>query len=233
MSDLIKGLEQLNISDAEKKADILNKYMEGILHWNEKVNLTAITDREEFVQKHIIDSLLCVSSEEFQKTSSVIDVGTGGGFPGIPLAVAFPEKEFVLMDSLAKRLKIVDELCGELGINNVTTLHGRAEELGRQKGYRDNFDLCVSRAVANMSTLSEYCLPFVKAGGSFIAYKGPDCKSEINDASRAIRVLGGKLLRIDKAGLDAYNHELVYISKEISTPAAYPRKPGTPSRKPL
>lgn len=233
---MIDVLKRLNIEDAEKKADILIQYMECILEKNEKINLTAITDREEFVQKHFADSLRCVDAPEFIGADRIIDVGTGGGFPGIPLAVCFPEKEFVLMDSLAKRINVIREFCVRLGIENVSVVHGRAEDLGRQEGLRDAFDMCVSRAVANMSTLCEYCLPFVKSGGCFVAYKGPDCESEINDALGAIRLLGGELDRIetpeDKAQI-GLNHKLVFVRKIEATSKKYPRKAGTPSKKPL
>ena len=154
-------LESMGISYDDKKGEQYAGYMEGILEWNQHVNLTAIRDRDEFIEKHYIDSLLCAGSPEFQRSGTIIDVGTGGGFPGIPLAIAFPEKQFTLMDSLNKRIKIIQQLCEELGIHNVTAIHGRAEELGRKKHLRESFDVCVSRAVANMSTLSEYCLPFV------------------------------------------------------------------------
>ncbi|MDO4176671.1 MAG: 16S rRNA (guanine(527)-N(7))-methyltransferase RsmG [Bacillota bacterium] len=233
---MIDVLNRLNIEEAEKKADILMHYMECILEKNESVNLTAITDREDFVQKHFVDSLSCANEGEFLNADRIIDVGTGGGFPGIPLAVCFPEKEFVLMDSLAKRINIIRELCVKLGIENVSVVHGRAEDLGKQEGLRESFDLCVSRAVANMSTLCEYCLPFVRVGGCFIAYKGPDCESEINDALGAIRVLGGKLDRLDEPNSRAqkgYNHRLAFINKVEATPEKYPRKAGTPSKKPL
>lgn len=233
---MIDVLKKLNISDAEKKAVVLKQYMHCILEKNEKVNLTAITDRDDFVQKHFVDSLLCAGKEEFQNAEKIIDVGTGGGFPGIPLAVCFPEKEFVLMDSLAKRINIIRELCVKPGIENVSVVHGRAEDLGRQEGLREAFDACVSRAVANMSTLCEYCLPFVREGGWFIAYKGPDCESEINDALDAIRLLGGQLDRIEEAGDEAqegFSHRLVFVKKVNSTPEKYPRKAGTPSKKPL
>ncbi|MCQ2546350.1 MAG: 16S rRNA (guanine(527)-N(7))-methyltransferase RsmG [Clostridia bacterium] len=233
---MIDALKKLNINDAETKADLLMQYMDCILEKNESVNLTAITDREEFVQKHFLDSLSCVEAEEFLEADRIIDVGTGGGFPGIPLAVCFPEKKFVLMDSLAKRINIIRELCVKLGIENVSVVHGRAEDLGRQEGLREAFDLCVSRAVANMSTLCEYCLPFVRKGGWFIAYKGPDCKSEIDDALGAIRVLGGRLDRIDASDFrvkEGYNHRLVFVNKAENTPEKYPRKAGTPSKKPL
>lgn len=235
MKNLEKFLEKYNVANATAKAELLLQYMDEILNWNEKVNLTAIVHRDEFVQKHFIDSLLAIDSDEFINAKSIIDVGTGGGFPGVPLAVCFPEKDFVLMDSLAKRIKIVNEICGKLGIRNVTAIHGRAEELARQKDMRESFDLCVSRAVANMSTLSEYCLPFVKAGGTFIAYKGPDCEDEIDEAFEAIKILGGKLNRIENPKLDEtdFHHKMVFVVKEKATPKAYPRKAGKPGKEPI
>lgn len=231
MNDLKILMDKLNIADADAKTDTLKQYMEAVLQWNEKVNLTAITDREEFVQKHLVDSLLCAETLEFTESSSICDVGTGGGFPGVPLAVCYPEKEFVLMDSLAKRIKIVQQICDELGIKNVRAVHGRAEDLAREADYREAFDLCVSRAVANMRVLSEYCIPFVRVGGTFIAYKGADCESEIGDAQEAIRRLGGDEPEIRK--LPHLGHSLVIIRKGSLTPKAYPRKAGTPTRKPL
>ena len=231
MENLKQLIEKLNIDDADEKLRLLERYMEEVLQWNEKVNLTAITDRAEFVQKHLIDSLLCAETLAFTASSSICDVGTGGGFPGVPLAVCYPEKDFVLMDSLGKRVRIVQQICDELGIENVRTVHGRAEDLAREDAFRDQFDLCVSRAVAAMRVLCEYCLPFVKQGGSFIAYKGPDCESEIDDARRAIRLLGGSEPEIRP--LPYLEHKLVIIRKQNATPDAYPRKAGTPSRKPL
>lgn len=222
-----------------KSSAFLKSIWRGVLEWNGRVNLTAITDRSEFVRKHFMDSLICAGSEEFAGAFRIADVGTGGGFPGVPLAVCFPEKKFVLMDSLAKRVKIVGQLCADLGITNVTAIHGRAEELGRDREYRESFDLCVSRAVANMSTLSEYCLPLVRVGGHMIAYKGVDCKSEIDDAKGAIEVLGGGPARIEMAcpgsaeGGDLREHSLVYIKKVAQTPERFPRKAGTPAKRPL
>ena len=231
MNDLRKLMDKLNIEEAESRAETLEKYMEEVLKWNEKVNLTAITDREEFVQKHLIDSLLCAETLEFTASSSICDVGTGGGFPGVPLAVCYPDKGFVLMDSLAKRIRIVQQICGELSIKNVRAVHGRAEDLARQEDFRDRFDLCVSRAVANMRVLSEYCMPFARAGGFFIAYKGAECESEIGDAREAIRLLGGDEPEIRK--LPELGHSLVVVKKNGPTPDAYPRKAGTPAKKPL
>lgn len=231
MKELKALLEQLKIDGADEKTKRLEQYMDGVLEWNEKVNLTAITDRDEFVQKHLIDSLLCAETLAFTESSSICDVGTGGGFPGVPLAVCYPEKDFVLMDSLGKRVRIVQQLCDDLGIGNVTAVHGRAEDLARQKAFRDHFDLCVSRAVANMRVLCEYCMPFVRPEGYFIAYKGADCESEIGDAQDAIRKLGGEPPEITP--LPHLDHSLVIIRKSRPTPAAYPRKAGTPSKKPL
>ena len=206
---------RLHINYDDGKSRKFEGYMESVLEKNKHINLTAITDRDEFIRKHYVDSLLCASSAEFRNANSVIDVGTGGGFPGIPLAIAFPEKEFVLIDSLNKRIRIINELCENYGIDNVTALHGRAEELGRNSNFRESFDICVSRAVANMSTLSEYCLPFVKIGGTFIAYKGPECSEELNNASNAIRMLGGEVMRIENPQFDElpFEHTLIYINK--------------------
>ena len=226
---------RLHINYDDGKSRKFEGYMESVLEKNKHINLTAITDRDEFIRKHYVDSLLCASSAEFRNANSVIDVGTGGGFPGIPLAIAFPEKEFVLIDSLNKRIRIINELCESYGIDNVTALHGRAEELGSNSNFRESFDICVSRAVANMSTLSEYCLPFVKIGGTFIAYKGPECSEELNNASNAIRMLGGKVMRIENPQFDElpFEHTHIYINKAESTRSKYPRKAGTPSKEPI
>ena len=214
--------ERFGEKRAARLADRFSKYMEMTLGWNEKVNLTSITEPAEFVK--------------------IIDIGTGGGFPGIPLAIVFPEKKFTLVDSLDKRMKIVQQMADEIGLKNVTTVHGRAEDLGQSKQYREKFDLCVSRAVANLSTLSEYCLPFVKVEGSFIAFKGPDAEEEAMGAENAIMELGGALADIEEAGLFMddgtdlladVGHMLVHIDKESKTPKKYPRKAGTPSKNPL
>ena len=235
MQKLKNALEQLNISYTEKMIEQFSVYMEEILDWNEKINLTAITDKDEFVEKHFIDSVLAANAAEVQCAEKVIDVGTGAGFPGIPLAIIFPEKKFVLMDSLNKRLKVIDDVCAKAGIMNVETVHGRAEELSRNKVHREKYDLCVSRAVANMSTLSEYCLPFISQGGYFLAYKGPDSDEEINASKNAIKILGGKIKDIREAALADFGlaHRIVYVEKIKETPAKYPRKAGVPSKEPL
>lgn len=235
MTDMMEVFSIPGVEHSDRKQEQLTGYMEEILRLNESVNLTAITDRREFIQKHYADSLLCAELGEFRSAGTVIDVGTGGGFPGVPLAIAFPEKQFTLIDSLNKRIKIVNELCEKLGIANVTAIHGRAEELARKKELREAFDLCVSRAVANMSTLAEYCLPFVKTGGSFIAYKGPDCDDEIREAQRAIDLLGGRLAGDVRPGGEdmPFDHRLIIIQKEKNTPSKFPRKAGKPSKEPL
>ena len=235
MTDMKEVFSIPGVEHSDRKQEQLMGYMEEILRRNESVNLTAITDRREFIQKHYADSLLCAELDEFRPAGTVIDVGTGGGFPGVPLAIAFPEKQFTLIDSLNKRIKIVNELCEKLGIANVTAIHGRAEELARKKELRETFDLCVSRAVANMSTLAEYCLPFVKTGGSFIAYKGPDCDDEVRQAQRAIELLGGRLTGDVRPGGEdmPFDHRLIIIQKEKNTPSKFPRKAGRPTKEPL
>lgn len=235
MKNLESVFKKLNIEYNHDKEKKYIGYMEEILERNQFINLTAITEEDEFIKKHYIDSLLCADSDEFLKAETIIDVGTGGGFPGIPLAIAFPEKEFVLMDSLNKRIKIIKELAENLGIGNVKALHGRAEEAARRKDMRESFDVCVSRAVANMSTLSEYCLPFVKVGGTFIAYKGPESGPEVDAAAKAIDILGGKISREEFAEIPESDlkHRLIYISKIKNTTSKYPRKAGTPSKEPI
>lgn len=213
----------------------LEKYMEGILSWNEKVNLTNITDPAEFRIKHNADSLMCVDFPEFQSAKNIIDVGTGGGFPGIPLAVYAPDKHFTLLDSLNKRLRIIDELAGGLDITNITLVHGRAEDVARNREHREKYDLCVSRAVSNLATLSEYCLPFIKVGGYLLAYKGPGADQEVKDAEKALKTLGGSLIDIRETTMEEYglDHRILVIEKVRNTPKAYPRKAGTPLKEPL
>lgn len=233
MEQLKQAFGELNIPHTENTFKQYQSYMEGILQWNEKINLTAITDKSEFVTKHFVDSILCYNFPEYQEAKTVIDIGTGGGFPGVPLAIASPEKKFILADSLQKRLKVIDELTAEAGILNTVTVHGRAEELAKKKEYRQSFDLCVSRAVANMAVLAEYCLPYIRVGGYLLAYKGPDAESELQAAKKAVKILGGEFVRIQSAPLDGYDHNIVVIKKIKDTPAKYPRKAGTPAKTPI
>jgi len=209
--------------------------MEAVLSWNEKVNLTAIKDRDGFITKHFIDSLCCADHQQFKDAETVVDVGTGAGFPGLPLAIVSPDKEFVLIDSLNKRIKILNEIISDLGLDNVVAVHGRAEELARDKQYRESFDICVSRAVSRLSVLSEYCLPFIRKGGWLAAYKGPDADNEIADAKNALGILGGKVMEISDTDMQKFDvfHRIVYVQKTMNTPKVYPRKAGTPEKKPL
>lgn len=233
MDKLKEALKELKIPVDEAMLNLYERYMEGILQWNEKINLTAIKDREEFVTKHFIDSLLCCNFPEYGNAESVIDIGTGAGFPGVPLAIISQDKEFVLADSLNKRLKVIDELTASLGLDNITTVHGRAEELAKNKKYRQKFDVCVSRAVANMAVLAEYCLPFIRVGGYLLAYKGPEAEKEIKDGEKAIRLLGGRVERIAAVNLAGFDHNIIVIEKIKETPAKYPRKAGTPAKEPI
>lgn len=241
MEEVKKIFEKLGIPCGPEKIEKLSDYMEEILELNKHINLTAITDRRDFIRKHYVDSLLCAGLEEFKDSCLIIDVGTGGGFPGVPLAIAFPDKQFTLIDSLNKRIKIINELCGKLSIENVTAIHGRAEELARRKDMRESFDLCVSRAVANMSTLSEYCLPFVKVGGAFIAYKGPGYEQELETAANAIKLLGGEVSGEKSPEVSdilgssdiPFDHKLIVINKIENTVSKFPRKAGTPSKEPI
>lgn len=226
-------LTSLNLPCDDNTLRQFELYMKGILDWNKKINLTAIKDEDDFMEKHYIDSLKIAKLGLIKPGCKVIDIGTGGGFPGVPLAIAYSKTEFVLADSLKKRLKVIDELCGNIGINNVSTVHGRAEDLGRNFEYRENFDCCVSRAVANLSTLCEYCLPMVKQGGYFIAYKTDAAEVEIKKAEKAVRILGGGDVEIISSDHENIDHCFVKIKKVKITPKVYPRKAGTPSKQPL
>ena len=231
--EIAAKIAEMEFNGSSKIASELVNYMKGILEWNEKINLTAIKNPGEFVIKHFFDSFPAAMLPEFRNAETIIDVGTGGGFPGVPLAALCPEKKFVLADSLAKRLRVIDAVALDSGLTNITTVHGRAEDLGRNPDYRETFDVCVSRAVASLPVLLEYCLPFVKVGGTFIAYKGPEAEEEIKISSAALKKLGGKIDRIVDASDGTYSHNLIVITKSSSTPKAYPRKAGTPSKTPL
>lgn len=227
--------EALGISLSEKQLDQFLTYYHMLIEKNKVMNLTAITEFEEVLQKHFLDSLSVVKAYELSGRESMIDIGTGAGFPGIPLKIAFPEMKIILLDSLNKRLVFLNEVIEELGLENIETIHGRAEDFGKNQKYREQFDLCLSRAVANLSTLSELCLPFVKRGGYFISYKSGQVDEEVQDAKRAIQLLGGKNTRLEKFELpnSDISRSFVLISKAISTPDNFPRKPGIPAKKPI
>lgn len=235
MKQLELAFEQLNIKANSDTTHKFEQYMKLVLAWNEKVNLTAITDEENFIKKHFVDSLLCAEFDELKNAKTVIDVGTGAGFPGVPIALIFPDKQFLLIDSLNKRIKILKEMLNELGVSNVEVLHSRAEDLAHKKEYREKFDICVSRAVANLAVLAEYCLPFINIGGFFISYKGSDIEEELDGAKKAITLLGGKITDIRNTSIDDFdlNHNMIIIRKEKQTQSKYPRKAGIPAKEPL
>ena len=203
------------------------------LEWNEKINVTAIREPSEFMQKNVMDSLALFGAPELAAARDILDMGTGGGYPGLPLAAVCPEKNFVLTDAIGKKLRVVDDVAAQLGLSNVRTVHSRAEDLGHDPEYRESFDLIVSRAVADLSVLSEYCLPLVRRGGCFIAYKTDSSKEEIEAAKPAIGKLGGRLAENRPDGIEGSGHIFVVIEKRSATPNIYPRKAGLPSKKPL
>ena len=208
-------------------------YMNLLIEWNEKMNLTAITDPEEIILKHFIDSITIL--KELEDGSKVVDVGTGAGFPGIPLSIMNPTLKITLVDSLNKRLIFLQEVVNRLGLKNIEIVHARAEEFGQNKIYRENFDIATSRAVANLSTLSEYLVPLVKVGGKVVSMKAADAQEEINEAKKAIEVLGGRIEKIDEFNLPQSDigRTVIIIRKNKQTPNKYPRKPGTPSKEPI
>ena len=228
-------LAELGITLTQTQFNQFDKYYEMLVEWNKVMNLTGITEYEEVNEKHFVDSLALVKALDISKVQTVIDIGTGAGFPGIPLKIAFPHLKITLLDSLNKRIRFLDSVIEELNLTDIHTIHGRAEDFARQADYREQFDLCVSRAVSNLAVLSEYCLPFVAKGGTFVSYKSADSDAEIQEGKKAISILGGKLINIDKFKLpdSDLGRALVYIKKVKDTPKKYPRKAGTPAKLPL
>ena len=206
-------------------------YKDLLLEWNDKINLTAIIDENEIRLKHFADSLTV--SEFIEDNSKVVDVGTGAGFPGIPLKIYNDSLSITLVDSLNKRINFLNEVIDKLDLNNIDAVHGRAEDLGRDKEYREQYDIAISRAVANMSTLVEYLLPFVKIGGKAICMKGPNIDEELKDAQKAINILGGEIEKIESLKLGDMDRNIIIIKKIKSTPAKYPRKAGIPVKNPI
>lgn len=230
---LKENVEIIGVSLDEVMLQQFYDYKNLVIDWNEKINLTAITDDFEFIVKHFVDSLTI--NKYIEKDKIIIDIGTGAGFPGIPLKILNKDNKVVLFDSLNKRLKVLDDIIEKIKLTNVETLHGRAEETFKNKQYREKYDIAVSRAVAGLNVLVELMLPAVKVGGICICMKGNNAENEIEEAKKAVKELGGEILKVEKIVLPELNLErnIVIIKKIKSTPKQYPRKPGTPQKLPI
>ena len=230
-----KDIEALGITLTKEQIDQFLVYFEMLTEWNEVMNLTTITEYDEVMKKHFIDSISLCKAYDTAKNISVIDVGCGAGFPGLALKIAYPNFKVTLLDSLNKRVQFLEAVIEKLGLTDITCIHGRAEDFAKKGKLRESFDLVVSRAVANLTTLSEYCLPYAKVGGYFIPYKSEKVAEEIVNAKKAIQILGGSLERqveFDLPDTDYYRN-LVVIKKEKATPGKFPRKAGLPSKEPI
>lgn len=234
-SVLTEACEKIGITLTDKQIEQFLIYYEYLVEKNKVMNLTAITEYEEVVLKHFVDSLSIVKAVDMSKCHKMLDLGTGAGFPGIPLKIAFPDIEVVLMDSLNKRIKFLEEVIEKLEMKNITAVHARAEEGARKAEYREQFDICVSRAVANLSSLAEYCIPFVKQKGMFISYKSMNIDEEVEKSKKALSMLGGKIKKIEEFMLPdtEIGRSFVVIEKVKATPGKYPRKAGLPTKEPL
>lgn len=232
---IIEKISALGIEINFNQAEQFYKYYEILVEWNQFMNLTSITEFEEVVQKHFVDSLSIVEAKKLNGVDNLIDVGTGAGFPGIPIKILFPHVKVTLLDSLNKRIQFLNEVIRITGLQEIETIHGRAEDYAKPGKKREIYDLCVSRAVANLSTLSEYCLPYVKIGGEFISYKSGEISKELEDAKAAVFLLGGRIESCRNFVLpDSDIHRsLVVIKKVNGCPKKYPRKSGLPSKEPL
>lgn len=229
------GCQAFGVTLTEKQIEQFEKYYELLVEWNKVMNLTGITEFDEVMQKHFVDSAAAAKYVEMEKVNSLIDVGTGAGFPGIPLKILYPHLQVTLLDSLNKRIKFLEEVVDNLGLTGIETVHGRAEDAAKKAEYREQFDLSVSRAVANLASLTEYCLPFVKVGGKFVSYKSVSVDEEITQSKKAVYVLGGEIEKVEKFNLPESDMEraLVIVEKKRSTPKKYPRKAGMPTKEPL
>ena len=236
MSQIFENkLNELGIALTDKQKQQFDKFYELLVEWNKVMNLTGITEYEEVNEKHFVDSLSIVKAINMENVKSVIDVGTGAGFPGIPLKIAFPHLKVVLLDSLNKRINFLNTVIAELGLTDIKTIHGRAEDYAKQTEYREKFDLCVSRAVANLSTLSEYCLPYVSVDGMFVPYKSSEIDEELENSKKAVKILGGKIENVVKFQLPGteIGRSFVKVRKIANTNKKYPRKAGLPAKEPL
>ncbi|MEF9917101.1 MAG: 16S rRNA (guanine(527)-N(7))-methyltransferase RsmG [Lachnospiraceae bacterium] len=236
MSQIFESkLKEMGIVLTDRQKQQFVAFYDILLEWNQVMNLTGITEEEEVNEKHFVDSLSLVKVVNLQEVHKIIDVGTGAGFPGIPLKIIFPHLEVVLLDSLNKRVKFLDAVIETLGLTGMKAIHGRAEDFAKTMEYREQFDLCVSRAVANLSTLSEYCLPYVHTKGYFIPYKSGEIEEELEKSEKAIRLLGGYVEEVVKFTLPGseISRSFVKIRKSNATPKKYPRKSGLPAKEPI
>lgn len=234
--DFLENLKTIDVEISEKQLEQFNSYFEILVEWNKVMNLTGITEYDEVLLKHFVDSL-CFNPNKLIKSDkiSLIDVGTGAGFPGLPIKIAYENVDVVLLDSLNKRIKFLDEVITKLGLKNIKTIHSRAEDGGRNKDLREKFDIAISRAVANLASLAEYNLPFVKVGGYFVAMKSGEIDEEAANAKKAISLLGGEIEKIEKFQLpnSDIDRSLVIVKKVKATSKKYPRKAGLPTKEPL
>ena len=232
---LTKKVKNLSIVLNDKQIQQFEQYYNILVEWNKVMNLTAITEYEEVVEKHFLDSLTIVDAINMEKIETLIDVGTGAGFPGIPLKIAFPHLKVTLLDSLNKRIKFLNEVIDLLELDDIKTIHGRAEDYAKQAEYREQYDICVSRAVANLAPLSEYCLPYVKVDGLFVPYKSGEIDEELKSSEKAVSILGGKVEEVVKFQLPGTDigRSFVKIHKIKETKKKYPRKAGMPTKEPL
>lgn len=226
-------LEKLNLTLTEEQIEKFYNYMNLLIEWNKKINLTAIVEPKDIILKHFIDSLTIV--KYIKEGETIIDVGTGAGFPGIPLKIAREDLKITLADSLNKRINFLNEVINKLDLKNIETIHIRAEELGKNKKYREKFDIATSRAVANMSTLSEYLIPFIKVKGRCICMKSSDIDTELENAKKAINILGCEIESKDKFNLpnSDLGRSVIILRKVKNTPSKFPRKAGTPEKEPI
>ena len=232
---MTEAAKDVDMDLTDKQYEQFIKYMRLVQEWNQKINLTTIIEDEEFIKKHFIDSIKAFKSNELKEAKTLIDVGTGAGFPGLPIAIMNENIQVTLLDSLNKKINFLNLVVDELGLKNVKTIHSRAEDGANNKDLREKFDIAVSRAVANMAVLSEFCLPYVKVQGCFIALKGPAVEDELKDCRNALGVLGGKLKEVIKVDIEDTDlkHNIVVVNKIKECPLSYPRKAGSITKKPL